>query len=355
MDRPTIDIYEGRAAEWAKLRPPRHRTATAAFSERCLPGRVRADLGCGPGSYFADLGRPLSGLDGAEAMLHLARRAAPDAMLVRGDLEHLPFARAGLGGAWARASYLHVARNGLPAALAQLHAALALGAPVELTVRVGDGEGPLPDDDFAGRFFALWQPDALASVVAGAGFRLDGLDDTGDGWLVVRATRDRTLPDFVGPGMRILVCGLNPSVVAADAGYGYAGATNRFWAAASASGLISVPRRPVAALHTDRVGMTDLVKRATPRSSGVLRHEYADGATRVRRLVEWLQPRLVLFVGLEGWRGAIDRAARPGLQAEPFGGAAAYLMPSTSGVNGHATLADLVGHMEAALGYADGR
>ena len=34
-------------------------------------------------------------------------------------------------------------------------------------------------------------------------------------------TRGRTLPDTVGAGMRLLVCGLNPSVHAADAGVGY--------------------------------------------------------------------------------------------------------------------------------------
>jgi TDG/mug DNA glycosylase family protein len=154
--------------------------------------------------------------------------------------------------------------------------------------------------------------------------------------------------------MQILVCGLNPSVVAADAGFGYAGTTNRFWAAASASGLISVPRNPVAALNADRVGMTDMAKRATARSGELLRTEYTEGAARVHRLVEWLQPRLVLFVGLEGWRHAVDRTASPGLQPAPFGGAPAYVMPSTSGVNGHTTLADLVGHMEAALAYSAG-
>ncbi|MBV8234895.1 MAG: mismatch-specific DNA-glycosylase, partial [Acidimicrobiia bacterium] len=53
-------------------------------------------------------------------------------------------------------------------------------------------------------------------------------------------------------------------------------------------------------------------------------------------------------VGLEGWRTAIDRAAQPGFQPGTFGGARAYVMPSTSGLNAHARLSDLVAHMRAA-------
>src|SRR5690242_18561137 len=73
-------------------------------------------------------------------------------------------------------------------------------------------------------------------VVIGAGF--DRISKR-------RGRRLQTLPDTVGPGMRLLVCGLNPSVVAADAGFGFAGATNRFWPAALQAGLVSEARDPL--------------------------------------------------------------------------------------------------------------
>jgi double-stranded uracil-DNA glycosylase len=352
VDQRTRGVYEMRASEWARLRPPQHRSRAEAFAPRCLPGRVAVDVGCGPGSYFDDLGRPLVGLDGAMGMLELARRAAGDVLLVQADMSRLPFARGRLGGAWARASYLHVHRTALPAALAELHAALELQAPIELSLKTGVGEGQQPDDDFPGRFFAYWAADELAAVIAGAGFVLEDLQDTG-GWLVVRATRARTLPDFVAEGMRILICGLNPSLVAADAGFGFAGPTNRFWAAAHAGGLVSVARRPLASLAIDHVGMTDLVKRATPRAADIARREYQEGAARVRRLVEWLQPGLVLFVGLEGWRAAVDRAAQPGRQPQDFGGVPTYVMPSTSGLNARTPMAELVRHLRAAQDYSE--
>jgi TDG/mug DNA glycosylase family protein len=152
--------------------------------------------------------------------------------------------------------------------------------------------------------------------------------------------------------MRVLVCGLNPSLVAADAGFGYAGPTNRFWPAAVAAGLVSRPRDPDHALAADHVGMTDLVKRATPAAAAVTPDEYQAGAARVARLVEWLRPAVVLFVGLSGWRAAVDRAAAAGWQPGGFAGTPAYVMPSTSGLNAHATPAILVEHMRAALRVA---
>jgi TDG/mug DNA glycosylase family protein len=95
--------------------------------------------------------------------------------------------------------------------------------------------------------------------------------------------------------------------------------------------------------------MTDLVKRATPRASEVAASEYREGADRVRRLVAWLRPGSVIFVGLEGWRAAIDRRAAPGWQPEGLGDVPAYVMPSTSGLNARVTAAELTAHLRAAL------
>jgi double-stranded uracil-DNA glycosylase len=227
---------------------------------------------------------------------------------------------------------LGVAAESAPLTLARLHRSLDAGARVVLRfVPTGDGWGPM----------------AVSDVVTGAGFDVESEAPVGFGGDVV-CRRARTLPDTVGPGMRVLVCGLNPSVVAADAGFGYAGATNRFWQAAAEAGLVTRARDPLGALQVDGVGMTDLVKRATPSASELHRQEYVDGADRVRRLVQWLRPGLVLFVGLAGWRVAVDRGAVAGLQPGPFGVVPAYVMPSTSGRNAATSFDELVGHIRAA-------
>jgi len=101
--------------------------------------------------------------------------------------------------------------------------------------------------------------------------------------------------------------------------------------------------------------MTDLVKRATAGASEISRAEYRSGAARVEALVEWLAPGAVCFVGLSGYRIAVDRAATTGWQSRPFGGRRAYVMPNPSGINAHATPAVLAEHMRALLERAPER
>jgi TDG/mug DNA glycosylase family protein len=222
----------------------------------------------------------------------------------------------------------------LPAELARLNLETPVGAAVSCAA-VGRPPG---------------SPSApsLAELMAGAGFVV-----TGRRAQAVDGRRDRTLPDFVGPGMRVLVCGLNPSLVSADAGFGYAGATNRFWTVAQASGLVTVARAPLRNLAEDGMGMTDLVKRATANADSLTAAEYRAGAERVARLAAWLRPGVVVFVGLVGWRAAFDRRAGPGPQPVGFGGVPAYVMPSTSGRNARTGPAELAEHLRRAMDLAE--
>lgn len=232
-------------------------------------------------------------------------------------------------------------RADLPLELADLHWRSAPGDAIVIRVREGDGE-------------RAWEPDALADVIVGGGFDLERLHRRG-GRLVATATRIRSLPDTVGPDMALLVCGLNPSQYSADRGVGYARPGNRFWPAAVEAGIVTRPLEPLHALTAHGVGMTDLVKRATPRADMLSVDEYRAGTARVERLVRWLQPRAVCFVGLAGWRAAVDRHASAGLQPNPFGDRPAYAMPSTSGLNTHSSRADLVAHLTNAASLAAGR
>ena len=346
-------VYEERAADWREARPARFLDEVQSLVATIEEGLPVADLGCGAGLHLPYLPRPTVALDAALAMVRLAREAAPDAWPMQADLEALPFRRGALGGGWARASYLHVRPERLPAALAELHHALAVGAPAHLLLLAGEDSGELPDDDFAGRWFAAWDPDALRDVVVGAGFDVLRCERATDShWIHVRVVRARTLPDTVGPGMRVLVCGLNPSVYSADAGVGFARPGNRFWPAALAARLVTVDRNPRAALAAG-IGMTDLVKRATPRADELTRDEYRAGVARVARLVEWLQPGAVCFVGLAGWRAAVDRKAVAGEQPDGIGGRPAYVMPSTSGLNARVPPSELADHLRAALSLAN--
>jgi TDG/mug DNA glycosylase family protein len=353
VDRPTIDLYEQRSADYERGRAPTHLGRAEAFGARRPPG-LAVDLGSGPGWYTAALGAPVVALDGALAMVRRTREVAPFALAVQADLLALPFRRGALAAGWARNSYVHLRSVDLPAALADLHRSLVVGAAVELTLFRGveEGRGIFPEDDFPGRWFSTWTEDRLRDVVHGAGFSLADLDvrtaKSGEQGFVVRLARDRGLPDVVGPQMRLLVCGLNPSEHAADAGVGYVTPGNRFWPAALEAGIVTRDRAPGHALRAHGVGMTDLVKRPTARADALTRDEYRAGVDRLDRLCTWLEPGAVCLVGLAGWRAAVDRRAVAGWQDRRLGGRPVYVMPSTSGLNAATPLAALVDHLRAA-------
>jgi TDG/mug DNA glycosylase family protein len=335
LDPATIAVYDRAAPSYAARRQPTLAPIATAFGAAVPAGAWRADLGSGTGRYTPFLGSPVLAIDASRPMLAAALRGSR----VQADVEALPLRRGALAGAWANQVYQHVPRARLPLALARLHDALQVGAPVRLSVGA-----PAPSaDDFPGRLFEAWPPGDLARVVEGAGFRCD--DVASD---VAVATRARTLPDIVGPGMRVLVCGLNPSLYSADRGVGFARPGNRFWPAALLAGVVTRDRDPWHALAAHGVGFTDLVKRATPNAAALTPAEYQAGVERVAWVASFLRPRVVCMVGLAGWRAVVDRKAVPGLQTATLGGCPVYVMPNPSGANAHATVDSLAAHLRAA-------
>ncbi len=348
----TLEVYEQRADDWARLRAPASTEEAEGFG--ALAGRARlgpvADLGCGPGWHSAALGDQVIALDAAAAMLEMVPDHAPRATRVRADLGALPFRPRSLGGAWASRCYVHLPRSAVPMALWDLHRALAVGAPARFVLFEGDVEHePFERDDFAGRLFSLWPQQLLRDVITGGGFSVAEWNERptrrGSPELHVLTNRERTLADTVGPDLSVLLCGLNPSPAASEAGVGFARPGNRFWPAALEAGLVTRDRDPVHALRAHGVGMTDLVKRTTRSARELGPDEYRDGAARLGRLVSWLRPSVLCVVGLAGWRSAIDRGAEPGPQPRSWNDTTVYVMPNPSGANAHHRLPDFVEHL----------
>lgn len=207
----------------------------------------------------------------------------------------------------------------VPLWLARLHRSLPVGSEVRISI---SGSLPVPEDD----------------LIEGAGFNTDG----------PLSTRLETIPDTVAPGMKMLVCGLNPGKASAELGVNFARNGNRFWPAALAAQLVSADREADHALLHSRVGFTDLAKRTTTRADQINAAEFRSGASRLERMVRWLEPDVFLMIGLTGWRQSVARKASSGWQPEPFGGRPVYLMPNTSGLNTHETLESLTAHLEKA-------
>ena len=363
MDRETRRIYDEQAQAWIGARRP-----VAVEDGRIdrfaadLPSAARvADLGSGPAWYAAALrerGLRAVALDVSLAMLRAAGEQHAGLDRVCADLARLPFARGSLDAALAVNAYQHLPLAELPQALAHLHHALAPHALLELTLTDLDrvatsareqargAAEQRPSKRFPGRLFTATSEAYARTLLQGAGFETLELGRD-QFWLRIRARRSFTLPDFVRPDLRVLVCGLNPSLHSAESGIPFGRPGNRFWPAALAAGLTPCDRDPFAALAAG-TGFTDLAKRATRGADELARSEYESGLARVEALVREQRPRALCFVGLDGWRRCVDRRAQPGWIEAGFAGARAYLMPSTSGRNAGTSLAKLTEHLKRA-------
>ena len=353
LDPATAAVYEANAREWTKARVGKDVSAAARLMARDPGEGPILDIGCGPGYFLAELPQGSIGLDPTAGFLELLGDRVPEALGIRGEAGALPIRSASIGGVLANAVYQHLHRHDLPMAFADLHRVLELDAPAEIIIFSGDSDMVYTDasDSFPGRGYSFWPADRFRDVLVGAGFLIESFEDrSGDEppLLLAGVRRSHTLPDIVGSNMKLLICGLNPSVYSADVAVGFGRPGNRFWPAAIAAGLVTLDRNPRHALANHGIGMTDLVKRATRRADELSRDEYADGVARLDRLCAWLEPEAICMVGLAGWRAAVNPKAIAGWQEETLGGRPVYVMPSTSGLNAHSGLDDLAGHLRMA-------
>jgi double-stranded uracil-DNA glycosylase len=159
----------------------------------------------------------------------------------------------------------------------------------------------------------------------------------------LRAAVNRTIPDVIAHGLRILFCGINPGLYSGATGHHFARPGNRFWPALHAAGL--TPRRiqpwEERELLRYGLGITNLVARTTARAAELPADELRTGRALLERKVARSRPAVVAFAGLGAYRVAFDRpAATVGAQDERLAGARVWVLPNPSGLNAHYQAAD---------------
>ncbi len=165
-----------------------------------------------------------------------------------------------------------------------------------------------------------------------------------------------TLGPIIGPGLRILFVGINPSLRSAEVGHHFARPGNRFWPALHAAGF--TPRRlepqDDAQLVEHGIGVTNIASRPTQEAAELTREELLEGAVELERVVRTHQPGLVAVVGLTAYRTAFGRrTAKMGLQPDPLGGRPVWVLPNPSGLNAHFKPADFARLYAEAREHAD--
>lgn len=158
------------------------------------------------------------------------------------------------------------------------------------------------------------------------------------------AARDGTVADLIRPGLRVLFCGINPSLYSAAVGHHFARPGNRFWPALHASGFTSRRLSPAegAVLLALGCGITNVVDRATATAAELAAEEFVAGARRLVVKVERDGPAIVAILGITAYRAAFGRkGAVPGRQSERIAGSAVWVLPNPSGLNAHYQAPDL--------------
>jgi double-stranded uracil-DNA glycosylase len=146
---------------------------------------------------------------------------------------------------------------------------------------------------------------------------------------------EATLPDYLPDHPDILFVGINPGSYSARQGHYYARASNRFWWALHASGLVPIPLSPQEDWRVSEfgLGLTDLVKRPTNSAAEVRGDEFAAGRQGLSDKIARVQPLIVCFNGLTGYQQFFQEHTQPGRQTCCLHRAVVFVLPSTSARN----------------------
>lgn len=148
------------------------------------------------------------------------------------------------------------------------------------------------------------------------------------------------MPDVVGEDLRVLFCGINPSLMTAATGHHFARPGNRFWPVLHLSGFTPRLLKPSEQdeLPSYGLGITNVVARPTARADELSPQEYREGGRLLVEKVARLRPRWLAVVGVTAYRAAFgEPKAQVGEQQRTIGGSRVWVLPNPSGLNAHWT------------------
>lgn len=161
----------------------------------------------------------------------------------------------------------------------------------------------------------------------------------------LEAAHGSEVPDLIGSGLKVLFCGINPSLYSAVVGHHFARPGNRFWPTLHGAGFTERLLSPSEEreLLERGIGITNVHPKASASADSLSLDDYRSGAASLRRKLRRYRPRVIAFVGLGAYRiAAGEPRAVVGPQPSPFAGVPVWALPNPSGLNAHYQLDDLV-------------
>jgi double-stranded uracil-DNA glycosylase len=143
------------------------------------------------------------------------------------------------------------------------------------------------------------------------------------------------VPEVLGPGLRVVFCGINPGFVSAAARAHFANPRNDFWRLLADAGFTPRLMRPDEQFESPKfgIGLTNAAYRTTRGSGDLRRGDFAGAAERLQRLAGELKPGWIAFVGKEAYRGTFGERPELGVQKRRLAETRLFVLPSTSPAN----------------------
>ena len=175
----------------------------------------------------------------------------------------------------------------------------------------------------------------------------------------LQAYRGATVPDLLGPEVKLLIVGINPGLHTAAVQAHFAKRGNRFFPALFRAGIVDrlidassgYEPEDLAHLKAQGIGITNIVPIATARADELSKEEFVSGGVALAERIARIRPKVVAILGITAYRTAFARPrAVVGKQDEELGGAQLWVVPNPSGLNAHSSLDDLAAaYREAAV------
>jgi double-stranded uracil-DNA glycosylase len=154
----------------------------------------------------------------------------------------------------------------------------------------------------------------------------------------IAAAYNQTLPDIIAFNLKVVFCGINPSLYSAAVSHHFARPGNRFWKTLHAAQFTDRLLSPFEdrSLPKHGYGLTNIVPRATARADELDSEELVLGQQQLAAKMEKYQPMFLAVLGISAYRVAFNQPkARMGLQKETISGTAIWVLPNPSGLNAH--------------------
>lgn len=120
----------------------------------------------------------------------------------------------------------------------------------------------------------------------------------------VNGLLEKTLPDYLCPGLNIIFIGINPGLVSVEHQKYYHGGGNHFWPCMVQSGLLPTGFSSLDDYRLPEfgIGLTNMVSRTTRSSADLTKTEMKEGAQVLLKKLQFYRPHIAVFNGKEIYR-----------------------------------------------------